>query len=255
MDTAEYERMHRIEDEHWWYVGMREIMRALTPHLPPDARVLDAGCGTGRNLADLAMANRAYGVDASSLALELCHTRALTRLSRASVCELPFADETFDAVISYDVLYHLNVRNDAIAFNEFFRVLQTGGHLLVRLPAHDWLRSQHDRAVHTRQRYTAYEVADKLTRAGFTLQRIGYANSFLFLPAAFKRLLEPLLRSNNESSDLDLPSPHINALLSSILKTESKLIARGINLPFGLSVIALATKKGRSVKTPRPLNF
>ena len=66
MNSREFEIMFRREDAYWWYRGMRAVTRAFAPQLferPAGTRVLDAGCGTGRNLVDLAAGGPAVGVD------------------------------------------------------------------------------------------------------------------------------------------------------------------------------------------------
>ena len=54
MHPDEYEVMARVEERHWWYRGLRDVVvRCLSRPdlvLPAGARVLDAGCGTGANL-------------------------------------------------------------------------------------------------------------------------------------------------------------------------------------------------------------
>ena len=65
--------MADLEGVQWWYAGMRRIAKALlTPLLPgrgEGRRILDAGCGTGWNLQDLAIFGDTYGVDLSPLAV------------------------------------------------------------------------------------------------------------------------------------------------------------------------------------------
>jgi SAM-dependent methyltransferase len=174
---------------------------------------------------------------------------------RGTVEHLPFADATFDAVTSFEVVYHLGVKDDLRAFAELRRVLRPGGVLVLRLPAHDWLRGAHDRLVHTRHRYSRAEVADKLCRSGFCVERLNWANSALFLPAAVKRLLEKRPRTRvrereiarvgeaglpPHSSDLWQPPGLLNALLEAMVGVEAFAVPRAVPLPFGLSVIALA---------------
>src|SRR6476646_2501514 len=126
MNAAEYEAMFRVEDHLWWYTGMRRIAaQILGERLAGAGRrlaILDAGCGTGGNLDWLARYGAAYGVDFSPLAVAFCAQRHLTTVSRASVLDLPYPDSTFDLVTSFDVIYHLGVRDDVAALAEMRRV-------------------------------------------------------------------------------------------------------------------------------------
>src|SRR5687768_8886988 len=159
--------MYRVEDTLWWYTGMRRIGEALLDgRLQPGLRILDAGAGTGGNLRWLGRFGAAYGIDLSPEATRFCQARQLSTVARASVTDLPYPDSTFDLVTSFDVIYHLGVADDVAALRETARVLKPGGTLLVRVPALDALRSEHDAAVHTRQRYTLRELKEKVERAG-----------------------------------------------------------------------------------------
>ncbi len=239
MDQEQYSLMYRVEDTHWWYVGMRRICASLLSPLPERGaglRILDAGCGTGGSTAWLAAYGGVVGADRSPEALRCCAERRLPWLAGASVQALPFPDRAFDLVTCFDVLYHLDAGDDTRGLRELRRVLSPGGHLLIRLPAFDWLRGRHDRAVHTRHRYTARELRTKLEDSGFLTRRITYANCFLFPLAAAKRLAEPLFPVRD---DLRPPGRLPNALLGAVLGFEAWLVRR-LRLPFGLSVLALA---------------
>ena len=243
MDVQEYERMFAVEDTMWWYVGMREIVAAwLGPRLAgrTNLRILDAGCGTGANLIALKNYGALTAVDLAPQALELAAQRGDYTLGRASITQLPFASGSFDGVFSADVLVMLTTAQSAEAMREFARVLKPGGWLYVRTAAYDWLRGQHDDAWSTQHRFTAPELAAQLTQAGLKPMRVSYANTLLFPLAATKRLLERVMPSA-ASSDTALPSPVVNRWLARILGFEAKLLRRS-NLPFGLSVMALATK-------------
>ena len=91
-------------------------------------------------------------------ALEFCRRRGLQPPGAGSVRGYPLPAAAFGLVTSFEVLYHLAVEDDDAALAEAWRVLKPGGWLLLRLPAHDWLRGQHDLVVHTRHRYTTGEV-------------------------------------------------------------------------------------------------
>ncbi len=244
MERSEYTIMAAVEDRHWWYGGMRAIAAAL---LDPvyggrrDLRILDAGCGTGGNALFLRRYGAVVGIDLAAEAVALGGPRLPGVLARGSVLEIPFADASFDLVTSFDVLYHRAVLDEAQALCETRRVLRPGGRLLIRLPAYEFLRSKHDRAVHTRRRYTAGQARALLQAHGFIVERCSYINSLLFpLPLA-QRLIERVLPAlERHDSDLALPSPLINEALRWPLAAEAAWLARGRSFPVGLSIVCLA---------------
>ena len=103
MNPREYEIMFAREDAYWWYRGMRLVTRAFAPAVfarAPGANALDAGCGTGRNLVDLAAGGPAVGVDVSLRALGFARRRAAAPLVCASLEALPFHAGAFAAALS-----------------------------------------------------------------------------------------------------------------------------------------------------------
>jgi len=130
------------------------------------------------------------GCDVASIALHYSRKRGLERLCQASVTCLPFCSDWFDLVTSFDVLYHRAVADYPRALVEFSRVLRPGGRILLRLPAYDWLRGRHDKAVQTAHRFTARELHSALVASGFVVEKLSYANTLLFALALTKRLLK-----------------------------------------------------------------
>lgn len=253
METSEYTTLASVELRHWWHRGMRAISAALLdPHYArwPGLRILDAGCGAGGDGLFLQRYGQVIGIDYSPEATALASQRMPGRVGRASVLALPFADDSFDLVTCYDVLYHQGVPDEATALAEIRRVLRPGARLLLRLPAYNWLRSRHDRQVHTRRRYTAGEVRAMLADGGFAVERCTYGLTLLFPLSLAARLLERLTPDRGDASAMALPAGPINEALHNFLALEAAWIAAGRNFPFGLSVIALA----RNAKpfTPRP---
>jgi SAM-dependent methyltransferase len=238
--------MYRVEDNHWWYTGMRRVadalLRARLNGRTGRLDILDAGCGTGGNAAHLRAYGRVTGVDVSAEAMRFARRREGLALALATVERLPFADAAFDLVLSNDVLCHRDVVDDTGAMDEFARVLRPGGVVYVQLPAFDRLRSHHDAAVHTDHRYTAAEVRALLARAGLRVRRVTYANALLFPAAALWRGLHKLGdHEASERSDVR-PAPElINTTLRAALSLEAPLIRRW-DLPFGLSVVGVAQK-------------
>src|SRR5882724_7193660 len=172
MQPDEYRKLAAVEDGMWYFRSLHaHVAHVLDARLGKDAEVLDAGCGTGgliRRLAPFRPTWRWTGVDVSPVALELARQRCRSEVKfrEASVTALPSGDAHFDAVVSADVLYHVD--DDALALREFFRVLRPGGVVVLNLPAYQWLWSYHDTAVHSRRRYDRGDVLAKLRTAGFT---------------------------------------------------------------------------------------
>ncbi len=245
MNEAEYQNIYDSEERQWWYRGMRALslaflepaVRALRPE--GRRRLLDAGCGTGRNLEDLARFGSAVGIDLSPEAMRFCRQRGAAAV-RAGLLRLPFPDATFDCVTSFDVVYHAWVTDDRAAVREMARVLRAGGLLFVRVPALMLLWGGHDVEVQSRHRYTKGELLALLRDAGLVTVRASYCNSFLFPVLLLRRGLDRL--TGRTGSDVGfLPAP-VEWLFHALLRLEAALVRAGVSLPVGASVMALARK-------------
>lgn len=239
MEPSEYDNLARLEDSHWWYVGMRRIAARLVRqlNLPRPAQILDAGCGTGGGLRWLSEFGTVTGIDWNARAT-LYAAQASPRVVRASVQALPLAAGQFDLVTSFEVLYHLAVSDDVAALREMARVLRPGGWLMVRVPAHNWLRGGHDRQVHTRQRYAARELHNKIHQSELRLRRLTSVGLGLFPLAVLRRLLQT---AEQVETDVVLPAPFLNRCLTELLAVEGLWLEYRA-LPIGLSLLALAQK-------------
>lgn len=241
MELAEYHRLAQLAATHWWYVGMRRIARALVQELdlPPEAKILDAGCGVGGDLPWLREFGEPTGFDWHPIAVRYANAGALPVL-RASLLAAPFPSQTFHLVTSFEVIYHQAVPDDLAALREFARLLRPGGWLLLRVPAHDWLRGAHDRQVHTRRRYRAPELREKIERTGLSIRRLTPVGAWLLPLAMLRRLTQ---RDSTAASDVTAPAPWLNAVLTEALAAEAAWLRRR-DLPFGLSLLALAQAGG-----------
>lgn len=247
MHTDEYQRMYAVEDSHWWYHNLHHlVMTRLRQNLGRNghaARILDAGCGSGAMAAKLATLGAVTALDFSPHALAFCRKRDLTNLVAGSINALPFADASFDAVVSLDVLCHRSV-DEGQAVGELVRVLRPNGLLVVNLPAYDWLRGQHDVVVHTARRYSRSQVRALLNNAGVQVLQMSHWNTLLFPAAAAVRLASRRrLRGDDAPSDVRPARPALNRALQGVLAFERGLMNIA-PLPFGLSVIAVGRRSG-----------
>ncbi|MBI2268215.1 MAG: class I SAM-dependent methyltransferase [Candidatus Blackburnbacteria bacterium] len=246
MQTSEYENIYKNESSHFFYVSNHNIIISLVKKylkVPPSkAKILDAGCGTGLLAKKLGRFGKVCGIDINTEAIKYAKKRG-ARVKQGSVNKLPFKKDSFNLIVSLDVLYHKQV-NDAKALEEFYRVLKPGGLVIVRVPANKWLHLNHDKHVHTRQRYSTNEIKRKIINSGFEVKRISYVNMILLPLAVIKQFAESVTPKEEISSGVSSESKLLNDILLSLLSMESKIITY-FDLPFGLGIVVVAQKPSK----------
>jgi SAM-dependent methyltransferase len=243
MERREYELMAAVEDRLWWYRGLRALAAELfARHAGSSGQpILDAGCGTGGLLARLIEARlrpTPVGLEYDPTAAGIAVAKSGRPVAVGSVNELPFADRTLSGMFSLDVLCHRMVEPDR-ALAEAHRCLESGGILLLNLPAYRWLASAHDARVHNARRFGRREAVGLLEAAGFRIKRATHWNSFLFPLMVLRRLVS---REDGASDVRPFPAP-LNALFGAIVAAERRLIGWGLDLPFGGSIMLVAEKR------------
>jgi SAM-dependent methyltransferase len=240
MDRDYEHQTHQAEDRHWWYRGRRTVLDGVIAGLglPADPRILDAGCGSGRFMVELAKIGTVTGVELSDTSVSLARERHLGDVVAGSVLEMPFPENSFDVAVSLDVIEHLD--DDLAALRELRRTVAPGGALLVTVPAYQWLWSGHDEINHHHRRYTRRSLQRVAEQAGWQQVRTTYFNSLLLPVAILLRVLDRFSTKTTESSlDLWIPPEPLNWVLERPLALEAALIARGGRIPAGLSLLAV----------------
>jgi SAM-dependent methyltransferase len=240
MDRDYELQTHQAEDRHWWYRGRRKVLERVVEdlRLPARARILDAGCGSGRNMVELARHGTVTGIELSQTSVSLARERRVGEVIAGSVLEMPFEADSFDLAASLDVIEHLE--DDLAALRELRRVVAPGGSLLVTVPAYQWLWSGHDEINHHFRRYTRRSLQRAGEQAGWHQVRTTYFNSLLLPAAILLRVLDRFSRKTTESSlDLWVPPAPLNWLLERPLQMEAATIAHGGRIPAGLSLLAV----------------
>jgi SAM-dependent methyltransferase len=243
MDRRLELQTHELEEQHWWYRGRRRViaqfLRGLD--LPPDPRILDAGCGSGRNMVDLARMGRVTGVEISDASVERARERSIGEVVQCSITELPFADASFDLAVSLDVIEH--IEDQERAMGELYRVVVPGGKLVVMVPAYQWLWSEHDVINHHERRYNASTLRASAAQAGWKTVRTTYFNGLL-LPVAIihRRVTRRSHLVGEPVSDLQRTPEPLNTLLEWPLRLEARMIGLGLRIPAGLSLAAVFSK-------------
>jgi SAM-dependent methyltransferase len=209
--------------------------------MPAAVRILDAGCGTGRTIADENLASERVGIDLSSEALQFAARRGGAHLLQASLSELPFREGTFDAALMLDVIEHCPDDNQVV--EQIARTVKTGGVVIVTVPAFQWLWSGHDEALHHLRRYNRRQLRQLIENNGLEIIQTSYFNMCVFPLVAALRLFTRFFSSSDRTSDTDtLPSSPVNSFLYGLQRFESGLM-RFVDLPVGVSLIAIARKR------------
>ena len=241
MDDWRYRELYELEDRHWWFRARRRAIWALLRRsgIPERPRILDAGCGTGRNLVEFGPLGTAEGVDVAEEAVAFCHRRGLEGVQQAPLEHLPFEDARFDLILATDVIEHLEDPDTALA--ELRRVASPGARLLITVPAYQWLWSQHDVSLHHHRRYTARRLRAEVVAQGWVPQVTTYFYTALLPGVAAVRLARRAAGEGEAQSDLALAPRTLNRVLELPSVAEAKLIERGVRLPAGVSVGMVAT--------------
>jgi len=240
----ELAEMFDLEDHYWWFRGRRTLAQSLLSRYRvwrEGDRILDVGCGTGATVDELRAYGRVVGLDRSMAALGFCRTRKLTSLVCSEAGEIPFPDDTFDAVVALDVLEH--VGDDARVLRESERVTRPGGVVLLTVPAFRFLWSGHDEVLHHLRRYRAPEIGALMRDAGLEILKLSYAMFLLFPPIALYRMVERISGAGDGAQTTLRSVPGVvNRLLYGLLCLEARWLRVG-TFPFGVSIVGVGRKR------------
>lgn len=241
MERQIYDETAGVEDAHWWFTARRKILASFIARLslPLHAEILEAGCGSGGNLAMLSRFGKVFAFEYDDTARALAAKRNVADVLPGSLPDgIPFADKQFDLICLLDVLEH--VEQDRASLAALHARLRPGGYLLLTVPAFMLLWSAHDRLHHHYRRYRCGPLAALAREAGFAVRRCSYFNFWLFPLIAAVRLAEKCLPAR-PPSPLRIPPAPINRLLEGLFASERRLLS-WLSLPCGVSIILLAQK-------------
>jgi SAM-dependent methyltransferase len=153
---------------------------------------------------------------------------------------IPYEQE-FDAIGGFDVLEHVD--DDERVLAECRRALRLNGSLLVTVPQHPWLWSAADDYAHHVRRYSRSELVANLRRAGLEPVRVTSFVSALLPLMAASRVLERRARRPYDPTAEHERSARLRAPLAAVMRAEVALIRRGLSLPAGGSLLAVATRR------------
>lgn len=242
MSPEIYEEMGQIEDEHWWFTARRIILKNILQALPlpPTPQIVELGCGTGGNLKMLRELGAVTAVEMNDSARKRASMRTdcsvLPGQLPHQLPQLPPAD----LVCLFDVLEH--IPDDFAALQSILKITKPGGHLVLTVPAYQWLWSPHDIAHHHQRRYRAGPLQTLAERAGWKVRRVGYFNMWLLPLVVACRIKHRFFSMGVPKSNAKLPAPWVNLLLKQIFASEAWWL-RQHNFPFGLSIVLVLMRQ------------
>jgi ubiquinone/menaquinone biosynthesis C-methylase UbiE len=233
-DPRFFEEIKKVEEKHFWFrVRRRWILDKLEEFLPPPAKFLEVGCGTG-NVSSF-LARKGYIVTGCEYYSEaIGNAWPGFQIIQGDANNLPFEDNNFDAVGLFDVLEHF--QDEITPLQEAVRVVKERGIILITVPAREELWSWVDEISLHKRRYTKESLRKNFIELQLEALLTEYLFMSLYLPMKYVR------GKNKKSDDIFRIGRIANILLSGIFETE-RLISKVFPLPVGTSLIAIARKK------------
>lgn len=240
MEQSVYAVEAEVEANHWWFTQRRRLFAQLINKLglSENAKVLDIGTSTGTNLRmlrDLGFVGY-EGLDCSEEAIRWCAEKGLGKVTKGDICHLPFPDGSFDLVLATDIVEHVD--DDTAALREIRRVLKSGGHALITVPAFELLWGLQDDVAEHKRRYRARQFLGLLDQVALLARRKFYFNYVLFFPILLARqtirIFGIKLKSENQ-----INNRFINSILSLVFRFDV-WSAPFIRPPFGVSYLVVA---------------
>jgi len=241
MNDAEFQLYEGFEDDQWWFVGKRLLVRALLGDRAPRGRLLDLGCGMGGLLREFEDTARCFGADRSAYALSVCRDKGAHGLARADLLAPPFRDASFDTLLAVDVIEHLD--DDVGFLRRAATLLEPDARFVIVVPAFPMLWSQHDETFQHRRRYTARGLESAVRAAGLMPMRTTYLHTLIFPVALVWRVASRRLGLGRFAPPHDFwPIPSwLNRSLARGYRLEACWLRR-FDLPVGVSVACVARR-------------
>ncbi len=229
-----------IQQDHWWFRGRRKLVKsAIKPVMEKEKNWLDIGAGYGSMLE--VIKEFAFNIELLE-PYDDAYEYIKGKADRVYKMDFPsgLPENIYDVVSLFDVLEHME--DDYSALKVIYdNLLKDGGILIITVPAYMWMWSSFDERSGHYRRYNRDSLTQVLEKSGFKVKRLTMFISLLFPLAVFVRFLNKA-RAVKSESELKIPKKIINNFFTKAVYFESYLIKKGVNLPFGLSLLAIAQK-------------
>jgi SAM-dependent methyltransferase len=231
----------KAERRHFWFLNRAALLAwAMRRYSPQAQSILEVGCGTGGVTDALRQAFPDATIvagDADPGGIDYARRRVRrAHFLQLDICRLPLRVD-FDVAGAFDVIEHLD--DDSGALEAMRDAVKPGGGVFITVPQHPSLWSESDDYAHHRRRYTRQELRMKIEAAGLQVVRL---TSFASVVPPL-RMLARLIPHRAYDPELELRIAAVpNAILSAVSAIERHVIAAGVSLPAGGSLLAIAKR-------------
>ncbi len=243
MQAPEYGNLDRIEREHWYYAGKREIVEhwiGSCRKLELGDTLLDFGAGTGHFASTFIGRCKVRVFDSYPESLAILRNRLPPEcVLEPDGSKIPVPDASIDCVTALDVLEHL--ADDAAAILEFHRVLRPAGLAVITVPADMKLWSDWDVSLLHFHRYDRRGLEALFDAEHWEVIHCSYTNVFAY-PAVFflRKWFKTRTRQSRRAEDR-VPKPWLNRILQFLFTAPAK--KPWFPAPFGVSLLLVARKR------------
>lgn len=240
MDLKEENLLGDNVNHHWYYRAKLAALVQATSDLLP-SHVLDVGAGSGFFSKGLILAGRATSATCLDPLYPAERDESVSggwiRFRRSLEGEKTVPS----LVLMMDVLEH--VRDDAALVREYVRQMPSGTHVIVTVPAFQWLWSKHDVFLEHFRRYTLRELETTLRSEGLRIEFGSYYYGSVLPAAATFRFIKKIFGRRNQVAQSDMRQfpPLLNWIFWMLCRTELSVMRR--NRIAGLSVFVRAVKR------------
>ncbi len=233
---------YETEKDYWWFALKRQlIINFITSLVPQGSTILEIGSGGGLLSAELQKIGfKIISTDVEPSSARYTREMGISRVFISDCGEgIPLQDASVDLIFMTDVLEH--IEDDNRVLSECFRVLKSGGYILITVPAYQCLYSSWDRWNHHYRRYNKKAICSLAQRNNLSIIKITFWN-IPGVPFAILRKFLDIFNPNRSYEGFPRVPKILDKVLRLIISVENYLI-RKVSLPFGLSLICILRKE------------
>lgn len=234
MKEVIHEYMQENQNDWWMRGRIAIVLSLLNKFAKKTDTILDIGAGTGIITEKIKAAgyNNISVVDNSPTSLNILKEKNLNPIE-GSLPELNI-DGKCDFALLLDVLEH--IEDDKKTLLSIYEHLNTGGKLLITVPAFMFLWTPKDIDLGHFRRYNKNSLLETIQSTKFKIKFMSYYNFFLFIPALIYSI------KNKKKTRSARYSKTRDKYFTPIFKFERHFISRNIKFPFGVSMICILEK-------------